>query len=174
MATYYANDGLSGGSIQDGQPVTTQRLVAKAYKYVITSNLTSLDQVVLAKLPKFATVLGFTVEVPVAAGGLTGAFGTTSNTIRFTANTNFGAVNTRISSFSQGDLNLATNAAVKSGSLPYQILNTTANTGITVDENFTFTPNATWTATVDGSAYIQGFIFYNVDEPWAEVNNETH
>lgn len=173
MATYYAKSGLSGGSIENQPSVQTMpRLVAKAFNYVITSNLTTSDTLVLAKIPAFATVLGFVIEPNIDPGTtLNCNIGTTSDIDRFAANFNIGALG-RVSSF--GVLDIYTNTSIIAGSLPWQNLNTTANTGITVDESFTLTPGATWSATVDGTAYLRGFIFYNVDEPWAEVNNETH
>lgn len=127
-------------------------------------NYANGDIIVLAKLPRFSTLTGFIVDMPIldTANTLAMGLGTLSNSTRFTSTINTGAA-IRISAF---DAAATANTSVLLAKLPFAVLNTTAG-GQTVDDDLRLTVSNTAT-TIAANAVIRGFAQFVCNEPLAQ------
>lgn len=125
------------------------------------------DVLVLAKLPRFSTLVGLQIEIGNLDSGITSraAIGTASNATRFIEAYNTASAAGRVSSF---DSAVTANTHIKQGSLPFRVLNTSAG-GETDDDDVRMTFVAATNTLLNAS--ITGFVMYVCNEQ--EASTET-
>lgn len=161
MATFYADSALDQPARSDTAPITVPfRFNTASLTYGTNGNI-----IVLAKIPKFATVTGFELNLPILDSANTGrlGIGTLSNATRFTESVNMGAA-IRVSSF---DSTVTANTHVGAASIPYRVLNTTAGAQTVEDDLRLTLSNAVTTAVAN--AVVSGFVQYNCLEPQSSI-----
>lgn len=129
--------------------------------------------IILAKLPKYCTLVGFVMEIPDVGASAVIDVGTLSSQAKFITGLSVVTVPQRLSSFEGAGANTTVNtggstngAFVLGGQLPFQVLNTSA-LGKTVDDDFRITFTTAITAPVNST--ISGFVLYTMDEAYREL-----
>jgi len=154
MATKYS-DTANGNPARSGTgPITVPFAFAIGSASVLAIN----DIIVLAKLPKYSTMLGFVLELPDCGDAGTVHIGTLSDPDRFAASAVL-TTGRRISSYDVA-------ATVAVGALPFHVLDVDAG-DTTVEDDFRLT--ATVALTVPVAATIKGFVEYVCNEVQASA-----
>jgi len=158
MATKYS-DTANGNPARSG---TGPIKVPFAFAIGSASVLAIDDVIVLAKLPKYSTLLGFVLELPDCGDAGTVHIGTLSDADRFTVS----AVLTTAKRISSYDAAATANTHVLLDALPFRVLDVDAG-DTTVEDDFRLT--ATVALTVPVAATIKGFVEYVCNEVQASA-----
>lgn len=148
-------------------------LIPVPFSYTPVANFgnTIGDVLILARLPKYSTLLGFWIEIPDMDSGATASrvnIGTKTSATRFVTDLDWTAATTkRVSSF---DAAATANTHVALDQLPFRVLDTDAGDR-TVDDDLRLTISTAVITTLVTSKPIRGFAFYvcNEKEALSEV-----